>query len=111
MLHIPSHVRTARNKIYNATKEHSISLKDVDKTFLDQIGMTEKMFESVLSAHKMRAWSPQYLDTPLSASVDNKTLKDIIPCDKMELSSLLDNKKIVAVGLRFIHTILRGVPI
>lgn len=98
MLHIPSHIRTARNKVYNAAKERSINLKDIDKSFLDQIGMTEKMFESVMIANKTKAWNPQSIEAPLSASVDNKTLKDIIPCEGMELSSLLDNKKIVAIA-------------
>ena len=98
MLHIPSHIRTARNKVYNAAKERSINLKDIDKSFLDQISMTEKMFESVMIAIKTKTWNPQSIEAPLSASVDNKTLKDIIPCEGMELSSLLDNKKIVAIA-------------
>ena len=98
MLHIPSHIRTARNKVYNATKERSIALKDVDKTLLDEIGMTEKMFESVMIANKTKTWNPQSIEAPLSSSVDYKTLKDVIPFEGMELSSVVDNKKIVAIA-------------
>jgi RNA polymerase nonessential primary-like sigma factor len=98
LLHIPSHIRTARNKVYNAAKEQSIKLEDVDKAFLEGIGMTEKMFESVVVAIKTRTWNHQSIEAPLSASIDNKTLRDILPSYSLELSSLLDNKKIVMIA-------------
>lgn len=98
MLHIPSHVRTARNKIFNLAKERNISIKDIDKKILEEIGLTEKMFESVNIANKTKAWNPQSLDEPLSASIDNKSLKDILPCEKLELSSIVDNKKIILIA-------------
>ena len=96
MLHIPSHIRTARNKAYNAAKERDILVKDIDKAILDEIGMTEKMFESVMIANKTKTWNPQSLEEPLSASIDNKTLKDLIPSRDLDLGFLLDNKRIVA---------------
>ena len=98
ILHIPSHIRTARNKIFNLTKEKNISVKDINKDLLDEIGMTEKMFESVTIANKTKSWQPQSLEEPLSSSIDNKTLKDIIPCNKLELSSLIDNKKVIGIA-------------
>ena len=97
MLHIPSHIRTARNKVFNLAKERNISIKDINKEILEEIGMTEKMFESVNIANKTKAWNPQSLEEPLSSSVST-TLKDIIPCDKLEISSLIDNKKIIGIA-------------
>ncbi|NDH68342.1 MAG: sigma-70 family RNA polymerase sigma factor [Gammaproteobacteria bacterium] len=94
MLHVPSHVRTARNKLYNAAKERSISIKDVDKSVLAEIGMTEKMFASVNATLKARDWNFQSLDEPLSASVD-KSLREIIPSNEPELNIIVDNKKII----------------
>ena len=94
MLHVPSHVRTARNKLYNAAKERSISIKDVNKSFLTEISMTEKMFASVNAALKTKDWNFQSLDEPLSASVD-KSLREIIPSNEPELNIIVDNKKII----------------
>jgi RNA polymerase nonessential primary-like sigma factor len=105
LLHIPSHVRTARNKIFNLAKERNISIKDVDKQILEEIGMTEKMFESVNIATKTKAWNPQSLDEPISASIDNKTLKDILPCEKLDLGSILDNKKIIEIARKVFKTL------
>jgi RNA polymerase sigma factor (sigma-70 family) len=98
MLHIPSHIRTARNKAYNAAKERDILVKDIDKAVLDEIGMTEKMFESVMIANKTKTWAPQSLEEPLSASIDNKTLKDMLPSDDLDLGFIMDNKKVVSVA-------------
>jgi len=94
MLHVPSHVRTARNKLYNAAKERSISIKDVNKSFLTEISMTEKMFASVNAALKTKDWNFQSLDEPLSASID-KSLREIIPSNEPELNVIVDNKKII----------------
>lgn len=94
MLHVPSHVRTARNKLYNAAKERSISIKDVDKTVLAEIGMTEKMFASVNATLRTKDWNFQSIDEPLSASID-KSLRDMIPSNQPELNIIVDNKKII----------------
>lgn len=105
MLHIPSHIRTARNKIFNLAKERNITIKDIDKQILEEIGMTEKMFESVNIANKTKVWNPQSLDEPISASIDNKSLKDIIPCEKIDLGSIIDNKKIIAIARKVFKTL------
>jgi RNA polymerase sigma factor (sigma-70 family) len=99
MLHVPSHVRTARNKLYNAAKERSISIKNIDKSLLTEIGMTEKMFASVNATLKTKDWNFQSLEEPLSASMD-KSLKDIIPSNDTELNIVMDNKKIVEAARR-----------
>ena len=105
MLHIPSHIRTARNKIFNLAKERNITIKDIDKQILEEIGMTEKMFESVNIVNKTKVWNPQSLDEPISASIDNKSLKDIIPCEKIDLGSIIDNKKIIAIARKVFKTL------
>lgn len=93
LLHIPSHIRTARNKLFGLLKERSMSFKEVSKDLLDEIGMTEKMFASVTAAVKTKTWLCQSLDAPMSASID-KNLRDIIPGDDLDLSVIVDNKKI-----------------
>lgn len=93
LLHIPSHIRTARNKLFGLLKERSMSFKEVSKDLLDEIGMTEKMFASVTAAVKTKTWLCQSLDAPVSSSID-KSLRDIIPGDDLDLSVIVDNKKI-----------------
>lgn len=93
MLHVPSHVRTAKNKLYNAIKEKSLSFKDVDKTILDEIGMTEKMFASVNATLKTKDYNFQSLDEPVSSSID-KPLRELIADNEVELNVFLDNKRI-----------------
>ena len=93
LLHIPSHIRTARNKLFGLLKERSMSFKEVSKDLLDEIGMTEKMFASVTAAVKTKTWLCLSLDAPVSSSVD-KNLRDIIPGDDLDLSVIVDNKKI-----------------
>lgn len=105
MLHIPSHIRTARNKIFNLTKERNISIKEINKEILEEIGMTEKMFQSVNIANKTKAWNPQSLEEPISASIDNKSLKDVIACDKLDLGSIVDNKKIIGIARKVFKTL------
>jgi len=94
MLHIPSHIRTARNKLFNLAKERSTAFKDIGKDMLNQLGMTEKMFASVTAAVKTKSWYCQSIDEPLSSSMD-KTLKDIIPGNNMDMSVGIDNKRIL----------------
>lgn len=94
ILHIPSHIRTARNKIYNLTREKSLTFKDVNKEMLDELGITEKMFASVTAAVKTKTWNCQSIDEPLSSSMD-KTLRDIIPSNDIDMSVRVDNKRIV----------------
>lgn len=93
LLHIPSHIRTARNKLFGLLKERSMSFKEVSKDLLDEIGMTEKMFASVTAAVKTKTWLCLSLDAPMSSSID-KNLRDIIPGDDLDLSVIVDNKKI-----------------
>jgi RNA polymerase nonessential primary-like sigma factor len=97
LLHIPSHIRTARNKLFGLLKERSMSFKEVSKDLLDEIGMTEKMFASVTAAVKTKTWLCQSLDAPVSSSID-KNLRDIIPGDDLDLSVIVDNKKIAAAA-------------
>lgn len=97
MLHVPSHVRTAKNKLYNAIKEKSMSFQDVDKKMLNEIGMTEKMFASVNATLKTKDYNFQSLDEPVSSSVD-KPLKELISDNEVELNVLIDNKKIITAA-------------
>lgn len=107
VLHVPSHVRTARNKVYNFTKDRGITINDISPAMLKELGMTEKMLTSVSAANKAKSWQIDSLEAPLSASVDNKTLKDLLPSDSLELGLVMDNKRIVSAA----RTVLRSLGI
>lgn len=107
MLHIPSHIRTARNKLFNLAKERSTAFKDISKDMLNELGMTEKMYASVTAAVKTKSWNCQSIDEPISSSMD-KTLRDVIPSDEVEASVRVDNKRIIeAAKLAFSKLNLR----
>lgn len=97
MLQIPSHIRTARNKLFNLAKERSTAFKDIGKDMLDELGMTEKMFASVTAAVKTKSWFCQSIDEQLSSSMD-KTLKDVIPSNNVDMSISVDNKRILTAA-------------
>ena len=94
ILHIPSHIRTARNKLFNLTKERAIAFKDISRDMLEELNITEKMFASVTAAVKTKSWNVQSIDEPLSSSMD-RTLRDVIPSNDVELSTSVDNKRIL----------------
>lgn len=94
MLHIPSHIRTARNKLFNLAKERSTAFKDISKDMLEELGMTEKMFASVTAAIKTKSWNVQSIDEPMSSSMD-KTLRDVIPGVEVDMLVGVDNKRIL----------------
>ena len=94
-LHIPSHIRTARNKLFNLVKARSMSFKDIDQTILDEIGMTEKMFASVNAAIKTKTQNQCSLNEPLSSSMNSKTLQDILPNNDVELGVRTDNRRLI----------------
>jgi RNA polymerase nonessential primary-like sigma factor len=94
ILHIPSHIRTARNKLFNLARERSTAFKDISKEMLAELGMTEKMFASVTAAVKTKSWNCQSLDEPLSSSMD-KTLRDLLPSNDPEMSVGVDNKHLL----------------
>lgn len=102
ILHIPSHIRTARNKLQNFVKENSISVNQISKQTLEEIGMTEKMFASIEAADKTKSWNHVCLDSPISASSgeSNKSLKDIIPSNMPDFSLRLDNKKLINATIK-----------
>ena len=101
IFHIPSHIRTARNKLQNFAKENSISLNQISKESLEEIGLTEKMFASIEAADKTKAWNHVCLDSPVSSSGDSPTklLKDIIPSNVNDFTLSIDSKKIIAAAI------------
>ena len=102
IFHIPSHIRTARNKLENLAKERSILVRDISKETLEEIGMTEKMFASIEAANKTKTWNHICLDMPISSSGDsaNKSLRDIIPSDTSDFSLGFDKKKIILASVK-----------
>ena len=102
IFHIPSHIRTARNKLENLAKERSMLVQDISKETLVEIGMTEKMFASIEAANKTKAWNHLYLDAPISSSADSmsKSLRDTIPSDIPDFSLSFDKKKIILASIK-----------
>lgn len=105
MLHIPSHIRAARNKVFNFAKEKNLSVKDINENFLEEIGMTSKMFKSVSIANKTRISNPISFEEPVSSSLENKTLKDIIPSNDTETTLNIDNKKIIIIAKKIFNSL------
>ena len=86
MIHVPSHVRTANNKLVRKLKEENILYQDFILNYKDA-KYTDKMMESISCAMKSKNISS--LDEPLrghrSGDGDAPTLKDV-------LSNSEDNK-------------------
>lgn len=95
MLHIPSHVRTARNKLCSLAKEQNMTFKDLGQKDLQSLGMTDKMFSAVKAALKVKTYGCSSLYEPVSSSGFGRTLQDIIPSNELDLSEQADNSKLV----------------
>lgn len=102
IFYIPSHIRTARNKLQNFAKDNSITINQISKDALEKLGMTEKMFASIEAANKTKTWNHLYLDATISSSADNinKSLRDIIPSNIPDFSMSFDNKKLIAACIK-----------
>jgi len=79
MIHVPSHVRTANNKLLRKLKEENILFQDFITNYKDA-KYTDKMMESISCAMKSKNISS--LDEPLrghrSGDGDSPTLKDVL---------------------------------
>jgi RNA polymerase nonessential primary-like sigma factor len=102
MFHIPSHIRTARNKLQNFVKENSIPVNQISKEILEEIGMTEKMYASIEAADKTKNWNHVCLDMPISSSGETtgKSLRDVIPSNISDFSMDFDNKKLISATIK-----------
>lgn len=75
-LHIPSHVRTAQNKLLRFMRENKVLFKDIDENTLKELGITDKMMNCVAAA--LRSKHVHSLEEVLSSSADT-TLGDLVP--------------------------------
>lgn len=96
---MPSHIRAAKNKLAKEAKRLGISFENVDGETLKGLNLSENMFEATLAARKVNNWSNVSLEAPLSSSVD-MTLKDVLPSTDREMSSLMDDKRLVMAGCK-----------
>lgn len=99
LIHVPSHIRAAKNKLTKEAKRLGISFESVDGETLRGLNVSDNMFEATLAARKVNMWSNVSLEAPLSSSVD-MTLKDVLPSTDREIPSLMDDKRLVSAGCK-----------
>lgn len=97
-LHIPSHVRTAQNKLLKYLKNNEKTLKDVDQKTMDDLGISDKMMTCINSA--LASKQIYYFSEPISSSLDSETtlgetIKSNVspPEEQVELNGIVELAK------------------
>lgn len=67
-IYIPAHIKTAKNKLTKFLKENDKVITDITKDDLKKLDMTEKMFESIKAASKIKESSIVSINSPISSS-------------------------------------------
>lgn len=92
-IHIPSHVRTASNKVLRSLKERNIPLQDLPEENPEELGITKKMLESIECSLKSK-WTVSLDEKADQTSTDNRSssLKDILIDERALGDSVSDSK-------------------
>jgi RNA polymerase primary sigma factor len=108
-LHVPSHIRTAQNKVLKVMREKDMSFKDLIEENAAELGVSEKMLESINSSLKSKWISSMDDVMPSGASKDaggKVTLKDLLVDEEATGSdSLTDYKTLVGMVKRGLQTL------
>ena len=91
-LHVPSHVRTAQNKLLRFIKENQISLKDINQETVDKLGITEKMMNCIGAA--LCSKNVYSLEEHYSSSTET-TLGDTVPSDESSSEDQTDINNLI----------------
>lgn len=77
-LHVPSHIRTAQNKVLKKMKELNMDFHDLIEENAESLGITEKMLESINASLKSK-WVSS-IEEPVTddSSGGKTTLKDLL---------------------------------
>ncbi|TXH08157.1 MAG: sigma-70 family RNA polymerase sigma factor [Spirochaetes bacterium] len=96
-LHVPSHVRTAQNKILRLMKEKNLSFSDLIEGKAGEFGVTEKMLENI--NFSLRSKWVTSIDEKVSpeGSEDRTSLKDILVDSGVGSDSLVDYDTLVKI--------------
>lgn len=99
-LHVPSHIRTAQNKLLRTMREKNLTFKDLIEQNAAELGVSEKMLSNI--NHSLKSKWVTSLDTPISAihgkATSGATIKDLLMDeDAMESDSLTDYTTLVGI--------------
>lgn len=85
-VHVPSHIRTAQNKVLKLMKEKNMGFQDLVEANAAELGVSEKMLGSINSSLKSK-WISSLDEPVMDNQIDHKTtLKDLL-VDENETSS------------------------
>ena len=91
-LHVPSHVRTAQNKLLRFMREKQITLKDVDQESMNQLGITDRMLTCIGAA--LRSKNVHSFEEPVSSSMD-ATIGDLVPSEDVSSEDTTDMNNLI----------------
>jgi RNA polymerase sigma factor (sigma-70 family) len=99
LLHVPSHIRTAQNKVLKKLKENDMGFDDLVVENAQTLGVSEKMLESINSSLRSK-WvtsldEPLAIDSGSSGRDAQANLRDIIEEDSIMADSQVDYKVLV----------------
>lgn len=102
-LHVPSHIRTAQNKLLKTMREKNLTFKDLIEQNAAELGVSEKMLDSINHSLKSR-WITSMdtsIATPQMQKGQSVTLKDILVDENaVENDSLTDYVTLVGIVKR-----------
>jgi RNA polymerase sigma factor (sigma-70 family) len=95
-VHVPSHIRTAQNKVLKKMKEKNMSFQDLIEANASQLGVSEKMLDWINSSLKSK-WISSLEESVASNSTDRKVaLKDLlVDEDETSNESVMDYRTLV----------------
>lgn len=100
-VHVPSHIRTAQNKVLRTMKEKNMSFQDLIEANAVELGVSEKMLGSINSSLKSKWISSLEEFVPSDSSERNLTLKDLLVDEDVTSSdSLMDYRTLVEFAKR-----------
>lgn len=108
-LHVPSHIRTAQNKVLKLLKDKKMSFKDLVEGNAAEFGISEKMLESINASLKSK-WISSVDEVIVSGhnsgSPEKTSLKDLLTNDEAVGSdSITDYRTLVEIVKRGLKTL------
>jgi RNA polymerase nonessential primary-like sigma factor len=97
-LHVPSHIRTAQNKVLKAMRDKNMELPDLAEVDPDEFGISKKMLDSINASLRSK-WVSSIEDAIQTGSKSSETrlsIKDTLVSDEVAASdSIADYKTLV----------------
>jgi RNA polymerase sigma factor (sigma-70 family) len=95
-VHVPSHIRTAQNKVLKTMKEKNLTFQDLIETNAAELGVSEKMLGSINSSLKSK-WISSLEETVwVNGSERKSTLKELlVDEDATSNDSVMDYRTLV----------------